>query len=394
MTQRNPVVPSTASVLSCLCATALPTTLSTASGRRVCGAACPGPVPEALDTLPQVVIGTMLQFMPRDHYVWRCIAALDLAQRLSVSPSEPWKTVELSQVVSWERGTPPEIATREAVGSLPSLLRLTLDLDGLKKVERLTERPQFSRRRFDNEAFVLEQEDQLGATTIAHFKNGLLRFSMPGSLEEPGLAFWDTPTPPDPAQCLVRPYRLNSRFRFHTIDLSAVTGLTFFLYSGRMMGIHGHTRSRPCALATYSTIRGLDEMDEFCSWVYVPVAPRDAILRCGSLRAVGQCRLFVVRSTTHPRPSSLAWEEVPSSTYNRAGRFPDCHCYKPLHIRFDSPEDAVGNNNLKWSHYAMAGTLEFWLFESFAAISIKGGTKISPEDHSDRESMPEVSTDV
>jgi hypothetical protein len=40
---------------------------------------------------------------------------------------------------------------------------LIIDHDGLRKLERLPERPDFSQQRFDNQAFVVEDESFFGA---------------------------------------------------------------------------------------------------------------------------------------------------------------------------------------------------------------------------------------
>jgi hypothetical protein len=124
-----------------------------------------------LGHLPQVVVGSILESLPRNAHVWRYLTAIDLARRLSKTAPQPLRIVPLSRLVSWERGAPPQVAPEEwgKAASLPPIVRLTIDLDGLKKVERLSSRPQFSRQRFDDHLFVVEREAAFGIT-IAYFK--------------------------------------------------------------------------------------------------------------------------------------------------------------------------------------------------------------------------------
>ncbi|KAL2185636.1 hypothetical protein L209DRAFT_455002 [Thermothelomyces heterothallicus CBS 203.75] len=123
-----------------------------------------------LDGLPQLVIEAIMESLPQHHYFWRCVTALDMARRLSSVRAQPLLIVQLSRLLSWERGTPPKVASEEeAVANLPPFVRLTIDVDGLCKVERLKERPRFSRRRFDDRTFVIERIDDLGVS-LAMFK--------------------------------------------------------------------------------------------------------------------------------------------------------------------------------------------------------------------------------
>lgn len=120
--------------------------------------------------LPQLVIETIMEFLPEEHYFWRCVAALDMADRLSAVRAEPLRIVQLSHLVSWERGTLPRVASEEEpVANLPPFVRLTIDVDGLCKVERLEKRPDFGKRRFDDRVFVIERVDDLGVS-LAKFK--------------------------------------------------------------------------------------------------------------------------------------------------------------------------------------------------------------------------------
>lgn len=101
-------------------------------------------------------------------------------------------------------------------------------------------------------------------------------------MQDPGFDVWDTPTPPDLAKCPVPPERKKSIFRYHTLDMTAVSGITFFLRGATMMAIYGHTRSQPSAWRAYETFRDVRGMKR-CVWIYVPLASRDTVLSCGPL---------------------------------------------------------------------------------------------------------------
>jgi hypothetical protein len=118
-------------------------------------------------------------------------------------------------------------------------------------------------------------------------QNGLLQLSMSNyrDFENWGLEVWDTPTPPNLDDCLVSPGRPSPWFCFHTIDLLAITGITFFTFNDTIAAIHPHTRSQPCAMSTYTTIEDETNVgpENWCVWVYIPLPRQDTVLSCGPL---------------------------------------------------------------------------------------------------------------
>ncbi len=55
------------------------------------------------------------------------------------------------------------------VDDLPPVIRLTLDANGLRALERLPERPTFAPRRFNNLGFIVDEQTRF-ADIVAHFK--------------------------------------------------------------------------------------------------------------------------------------------------------------------------------------------------------------------------------
>ncbi|KAH6632406.1 hypothetical protein F5144DRAFT_490973 [Chaetomium tenue] len=355
MADPGPDVPFTRTVSKFSCAIAPPATRWTFSGRRVHGAVFPGSAPPSrrygLDSLPQVVIGTILERVSRDDCFWRYVTAMHMAQSLSMVTERPLRIIPLSWLVSWERGSPPKVASEEAAEGLARFIRFTIDRDGMSKFERMSGRPQFNRERFDDKVFVVEREDVFGAS-LAMFKVG-----------ENEWPVWDTLTPPDLARCLVKPERPLSMLRYHSIDLASVTGITFFIYDRGILGIHGHSRARPYAMESYrfhqKTIRNLGT---YCAWVYVPLPPGD------TLRALGECRLHVDSSDTFERPSRIAFLNVQD-------RYPST-----VVVLFDQLPSADDPRLDDWLYYEMAGTLHFWFNTSRDRMAVRGGTEIPQMD--------------
>lgn len=121
-----------------------------------------------LRALP-VEILSIIEAFSRPHFFWRCVATVDVATQLSAGPSQPLQSFLLSNVVSWDRGTRPVIAAEGLDTCIPPIIRLTLDRRGLKKLERLPERPPYEQRRFDDSVFVIESQSHF-SSTVAHFK--------------------------------------------------------------------------------------------------------------------------------------------------------------------------------------------------------------------------------
>ncbi|KAK3304761.1 uncharacterized protein B0T15DRAFT_252645 [Chaetomium strumarium] len=175
-------------------------------------------------------------------------------------------------LLSWERGGLPMLAAEESTERRHSLIRLTVDVDGLKSIERLKERPPFSRERFDDRSFVIEEEVSFGAT-LAHFK-GLCQLFILEDMKEPGFSVWDTSTPPTLTRWLRQPPGDWYGQRFYTIDLGTATGLTFVEYDG-LVAIYAHSRTHPGCDKRYDR--------DGADWIYMPLPPHDTILRCGPL---------------------------------------------------------------------------------------------------------------
>ncbi|KFA81328.1 hypothetical protein S40288_08298 [Stachybotrys chartarum IBT 40288] len=198
--------------------------------------------------------------------------------RLHTSPiSEDLISIPLSEILAWERGGLPVLAY--ATPPKP-IVRLTIDSHGVRKVERLPKKPLYRGQRSDSAVFVILEENSLKRITM-HCKFGYSRLELHD--RDLCVQVWDTPTPPDPDQCMLsQPWPANSA-QFRTINLNQSTGLTFFFDLGNVYAIHSHTVTTPCARQTYERLSRRRQRS--VTWLYLPIPPNDDVVLFGLGRA-------------------------------------------------------------------------------------------------------------
>ncbi|KAI1100637.1 hypothetical protein F4804DRAFT_318408 [Jackrogersella minutella] len=118
-----------------------------------------------LKTLPPEIWQIILQYS-ESYPFWRFVSALDFTSRVSWMPSEATTSIAVSRIAFWGRGNPPEIIIDLTAHPI---IRLTIDSHGIAKVERLPSYPSFSETRFDDLAFVIEDQSYF-TDAIARFK--------------------------------------------------------------------------------------------------------------------------------------------------------------------------------------------------------------------------------
>lgn len=105
--------------------------------------------------MPQEIT-RMVRDYSQSSLFWQLTAALDLATRFGTTPSSDLLSIPVRHVAEWERDG--VLIQSQAVKNLP-IIRLTIDCRGIKKVKRLpADEPRYSRRRFDNFVFIIEDE--------------------------------------------------------------------------------------------------------------------------------------------------------------------------------------------------------------------------------------------
>ena len=96
------------------------------------------------------------------------------------------------------------------------------------------------------------------------------------------LQVWDTPTPPDLQNYILRSEPKAGRLRFYTINVNEISGISFRLTRlGNVIKIYLHDRRRHCV-----EIRNNDVFDLFPLygvWIYVPLPRHDPLTQFGCL---------------------------------------------------------------------------------------------------------------
>ncbi|KAI5859427.1 hypothetical protein GGS23DRAFT_616071 [Durotheca rogersii] len=217
--------------------------------------------------------------------LWRAISARSLAARVSATSPNPLLTLSLDDILFWERGGELE---RRDPGRPPlssSTMQLTIDSDGIRRVERPSPpSPEvFSRGAF---AYVVEDQQAI-AKLEAQFKDGLLRLVLPRGQPAPAPRIWNTPNPPDMPRCetFMRGATGLSPARLFAVDADhRATGITFFFSAGALFGVHVHVPHAPDATPAFR--RFSRARRRTMVWVYLPLAPRhDPLLALGVRRS-------------------------------------------------------------------------------------------------------------
>ncbi|KAK5630102.1 hypothetical protein RRF57_005817 [Xylaria bambusicola] len=225
-----------------------------------------------LRRLPPELVGMIRDLSPHQLF-WRSI----FLRPLSRSP--------LNEILSWERGATPVFTLSTLI---PPLIRLTIDIYGISKIERLREWPVFNSRTTNQSAFILEHIRDVPKIYV-EFKSYISNtrkgdFSrLRLSENQPSLCIWNTCSPPSLSSCgFLNPAALRSHIssRLYVRDLGRSRGITFFFASGQLFGVHIHLSENSCAMDTYERIS--IHRRRRIVWVHMPISPPDRVLGLGS----------------------------------------------------------------------------------------------------------------
>ncbi|UKZ46823.1 hypothetical protein TrVGV298_001033 [Trichoderma virens] len=235
----------------------LNTNTDAASLAQLAATACHLPQLVSMPTELKRMVGQELLTQP--SVLIRYHSTMSLAADSSRRPYDEQASMSISKAASWERGQGPS----GEIEDLPPIIRITIDCQGVKRIERFAQRPEWDFRQSDTELYIMESQEAL-ANVQVQFQSGLARLNYLGDGEATCLLPWDTPTPPAQEDLLaVRGRSANSSkvVRFSTIDVSKITGITFFLnYKIRFLlaqanrpnfWIHAHTPKAPSAISTF-----------------------------------------------------------------------------------------------------------------------------------------------
>ncbi|PTB79806.1 hypothetical protein M440DRAFT_1350888 [Trichoderma longibrachiatum ATCC 18648] len=205
---------------------------------------------------------------------WKCVASIRLVAQLEASASE-LQVVPLDQVLSWNRGGELESAP---VSAVYPITRLTIDQEGIVKVERLRCMPRFTAEYHSHSTFVVEDGASLCGIE-AQLQNGRLRLRFtPFQLTRPYI--WNTPAPPPLSLCrALVPGSFDSR-RFQVVDTQKIRGITFFFIGHKLYNIHIHHSDKSSAYSVYEQFSYA--MRQEAVWIYLPLPSTDRLLVLGT----------------------------------------------------------------------------------------------------------------
>ncbi|KAH8683636.1 hypothetical protein BGZ61DRAFT_424903 [Ilyonectria robusta] len=210
--------------------------------------------------------------------IWQYASLLERFKMFSKADTQ-LRSLSLREISFWERGGLPTVLTDRSRGTI----RLTIDSQGLSKIERLRERPNHQTGSSNALAYVVEPEKRLGNITV-DFKACITLFGL-AHLNTPrrtNLNVWDRPCPPNLMNCYgIHKWTGLSFTRMTTVDTQNCTGITFFIGHDQVIhGIHAHTKRGPDPKEIFDRIYKLHERSII--WGYLPLPPGDSIETFGA----------------------------------------------------------------------------------------------------------------
>ncbi|CAJ0538837.1 Ff.00g067520.m01.CDS01 [Fusarium sp. VM40] len=192
---------------------------------------------------PELVVS--IQSLCPDKPFWELVRVYTLKFRLLTLPDGEQVEDYLSTLVSWKRGDATPLCSTFL--SNTERLRITIDSDGIYKIERLSEHvhpPKLLKRRLKR--YIIANVDQVKSIR-AYFKDGLCWLLHPTF--HPGFTIWDTSAPPQALElsstanngrypkivgfeeCSMVPDSIPRTLSIETIDITArcITGISFRL---------------------------------------------------------------------------------------------------------------------------------------------------------------------
>ncbi|CAI4215870.1 unnamed protein product, partial [Parascedosporium putredinis] len=217
----------------------------------------------------------IIRYHSRRSLLWRCVSAFQFADVLSATNPVTLLSIPLRDILFWEREG--KLKRRTESASLLPILKLTLDSDGISKVERLPGPPTFTGECRTSSAFIVQHEASM-SKVMAHLKDGRLRLDVPAG--EPAPQIWNTPAPPAADQLWAYPADPDLCRAFYAVAMDSIRGITFFFSEGTLRAIHIHTSHQSCAMDTFErTFSGRRRWSMI--WVYLPIEKCDRVVVLG-----------------------------------------------------------------------------------------------------------------
>lgn len=231
-----------------------------------------------LNFLPQELIEIICDYSEHS-WLWRTVAVYRLVHGLSSAMPEPLTTLRLSKVDSWDgdAAVPLRQVDKGQPGSPFAVLRLTVDHDGIRRIERLAERPQYAPQSDNYNAFVIVEKKAFAGVKV-QLQDRRLRLMSSKPLP---FHLWNTPTPPSLDVCRLRPGKLDISQNLHVVEMDKIDGITFFATQfGAQYGLHIHRADQHSAAKSIAWTFPQDLIDQIL-WVYLPLPKNDRVLSFG-----------------------------------------------------------------------------------------------------------------
>ncbi|KAL6815122.1 hypothetical protein J3E69DRAFT_358948 [Trichoderma sp. SZMC 28015] len=250
-----------------------------------------------LCSLPIEIIHMIKQYSEESVF-WRCMMAIRLAAWISRTSPQPVRAMPLRSVLSWERNG----ELRRVEPSSPSLpvIKLTIDCEGIRRMERLPTRPQYSgrwSRPANHLAYIVEDEASLEGVKV-QLKDGRFRLKLPRQLRNVRLHVWNSPTPPNLSLCMGYPQKIIPIQRFNVVELSEIRGITFYLDTTVVVAMHIHLTEQESTLWTDKAVLEEKRPDAVFSEpirVYLPLPKGDRITYLGANGSDDRLNVIFVR---------------------------------------------------------------------------------------------------
>ncbi|KAL6871352.1 hypothetical protein J3F83DRAFT_773044 [Trichoderma novae-zelandiae] len=229
-----------------------------------------------LSALPLELVQLILN-RSADALLWRGISAWRLAEYLADVRDDlkPPQIIALRDVTSWERGG--EVVTGQST-TLPPVVRLTIDSEGIRSVERLASQPPYLRGSHKLAAYIVGSvEDETLRHVRVQFAHGQLRLQLPADGPVPHI--WNTPTPPLLSSCRLYGFASTTWSRLFAVESDNMRGITFFYNRGRVCDIHIHYLEGSSAQSTYDQMARVQQQNT--TWIYVPISAGDRLTVVG-----------------------------------------------------------------------------------------------------------------
>ncbi|PSR75357.1 hypothetical protein BD289DRAFT_447826 [Coniella lustricola] len=242
-----------------------------------------------LRTLPAEIREMIRLSSPRTFF-WRAVATISAAYSVDLMAPE---TVHIRDIGHFNRGEPPISRLHEFESAGPMIIRITIDSDGIRRLERLAERPPSCSESSTCLAYIVELEAAIPQKAL--LLGGRLKLDIPVSWNS--LRIWDTPGPPIKhlhfsPRLTLRSQRIETAIQYRTINLTAISGITLFYSQGMPFGIFAHRIATSSALRSYQHFSKLRQ--DTSIWIYLPIAAQDTVV-CLVLRQTprGRTNLLV-----------------------------------------------------------------------------------------------------